>query len=281
MSMPALLATASMALAASFPPLNAASPGTVLEPGVVLVGEEGKSAAAEKTPASLEEGQSALEHASRTKRESHGKEAEEKYEILLRAVKEYEEVASMYSTLAEIAGEAWFRAGEIYRTVRRVEDAQRCFQAAADLVENSAFASRALNEIAHLHRRTDRFDEALALYESVEKKFPDERKECVKARTWQGKMLLELGRQEEGEQRLLSVGHDYADFPVEDVRNVDLVATAWHKAGRVEDCRKLVDECLQRHADAPDSANALSAEVQRAIDKMKARELLDTPEADQ
>ena len=223
-------------------------------------------------------GQAQLKAASTRKRDSHGTEGSTRESILLDAARMYEEAGTEFADLADIHTEAWFRAGEIRRSLRQVEEAMRCFQTATDNEEGAEFAARAQLEIAHLERRTDQFERALELYELAETRFPSQRKVCVDARTWQGKALRLLERTPEGHERLLSLRVDYPDFPVQDVRNVDLVAMDWIEAGRIEEARQLVDSCVSHYRDRPvgegRSAEKLARDIEKALSKMRSRDRL-------
>ena len=145
--------------------------------GVAGRGTEDDAAAATET------GEEALSRASRARRESYGKEGEEKYRILERAAQEYEAVTKSHAGEVQVVAEAWFRAGEIYRGLRRVEEAQRCFQAAVALVKAPEYAARAMNELGHLERRQKNHAAAIAFYRRVRTEFPGERQEGVRALT--------------------------------------------------------------------------------------------------
>lgn len=220
----------------------------------------------------------ALQSASQTKRSSHGKKGEEKHAVLKQAAAEYEAVAKQYQGTP--AAEAWFRAGEIHRTLRQVERASHCFSQAAGQRDSTEFAARACNELGHLERRTKNYDSALQHYENVEKEFPDQRKEGIRSLTWRGKVLLLQEKTDAATELLLSVRTRYPEFPVEAVRNVDLVATTWIKAGRLSEARQLVQECLESLGTPPEGQSEVDAEVQRALDRMKATEQLEAASSD-
>jgi len=221
----------------------------------------------------------ALGLAAGTKNSARGKDPDDRFSILQKAGAEYEDVGTRYAAVTAVSGEAWFRAGEIWRVLRRLEQSERCFQSAVAVTANPGFAARALVEVAHLKRRSNDLHEALARYAAVEKRFPGERLQGVRARTWQGKLLIQLEKTEEGHRRLLSVGDDYADFPVEHVRNTDMVAVAWCKAGRVEEARGLIERLRQTYAEAPKDEKA-RAEVVKAMARMKAPALIEPAGSD-
>lgn len=236
----------------------------------------------EKTAAPSAKAKAALAEASKAKRAASGLKAEEKLAALTKAAGEYERAARAVADERAAAAEALFRAGEIWRTVRHEEDAQRCFAAvAAEAASAPGFAARAWIELGHLERRQKRFEGALRCYGCVLAIVPEQRRECVRALTWRGKTQLEQKDEKEGHATLLAVGGRYPDFPLDDIRNVDLVAVDWIKAGRVAEARALVDDCLERHDDSDDAdadgGDDDSPAVRKALDRMKSRELLANP----
>ncbi len=216
----------------------------------------------------------ALTAASRLRREANGKDGPEKLEILMRAAQAYESAAQTFSTDPVGSGEAWFRAGEIYRTVRRMEEATRCFETAAKNPASGEFGARATNEIGHIHRKLKSYDQAIESYENVLKTFARERQECARALTWQGKVHLLQKNVEIGHQILLSVGEQYPEFPEDDIRNVDTVALDWIEAGKVSEARALVEKCIERHSVPGPGKIEVAADVQKALDRMRSPEKL-------
>src|SRR5262249_28405037 len=136
------------------------------------------------------------------------------------------------------------------------------------------FASRAWTELGHAARRAHALDEALRCYDAATKVVPEQRAECVRALTWRGKLLVEMKKEQEGHDVLLSVGKRYPDFPVDDIRNVDLVAIDWIRSGRVQEARELVEQCVERHGVPAEGERDVSDAVRHAIDRMRARELI-------
>jgi tetratricopeptide (TPR) repeat protein len=213
----------------------------------------------------------AIAQARSIKSEAQGKKGEERYNILLRAAEAYQKVAADYSAEHKVAGESWFRAGEILRILRQVEAAERCFASCSKISEAPEFGARGLQELAHISRRLKNREEALQRYAAVEVQFPDQRRECARALTWQGKVLIELKRVDEGQKTLLAVGSRFPEFPVQDIRNVDLVAMVWAKNQRPDEARALVRACIDRHSVIPEGDKEVPEKVKKALAKMKAR----------
>ena len=215
----------------------------------------------------------ALGDAAKLKRGAAGKKDEEKLEILTKAASAYEQVARDFVTDVETAAEANFRAGEIWRTVKRNEDARRCFTGAANCSAAPEWSARGWLELGHIARRLKRLEEAFKTYGKVLEVAPQQRSQCVDALTWQGRVLIDQKQETEGQALLLSIGARFPDYPVDDIRNVDDVAVDWIRAGRVDEATKLVLDCVDRHMRPADGKEPSEA-VRRALDHMKARELL-------
>jgi tetratricopeptide (TPR) repeat protein len=218
----------------------------------------------------------ALGDAAKLKRTAAGKKDEEKLEILTKAATAYEQVARDFVTDVETAAEANFRAGEIWRTVKRNEDARRCFTGAANCSAAPEWSARGWLELGHIARRLKKLEEAFKTYGKVLEVAPQQRSQCVDALTWQGRVLIDQKQETEGQALLLSIGARFPDFPVDDIRNVDDVAVDWIRAGRVDEATKLVLDCVDRHMRPADGKEPSEA-VRRALDHMKARELLAAP----
>lgn len=226
---------------------------------------------------------------SRLKKSASGKEAEEKHAALTAAAKECERIAKGAALEPAVAAEAHWRAGELWRTLRHEEEARGCFAATTRFADAAPrLAARAWLELGHLDRRAKRWDDALASYRRVVALQPEQRRESASAFTWQGKVLLAKGDTADGHALLLSVGSRFPELPLDDVRNVDTVACDWIEAGRLEEARDLVADCLERHstADADDASDEgdddgeSNASLLRALDKMKSRKLLAAPDPD-
>ncbi|MBL8843300.1 MAG: tetratricopeptide repeat protein [Planctomycetes bacterium] len=223
-----------------------------------------------------------LAEANRLKRSAAGQEGEAKHAALLAAAAEYEKVAKGAGEEGALVAEASFRAGELWRTLKREEEAQRCFErATAHVAAAPRVAARAWLELGHAQRRAKQFDAAERLYQRVLSIVPEQRRESAMALGWQGKSLLAKGELAQGHALLLAVGARYPEFRTDDIRHVDQVACDWIEANRREEARALVADCLARHAEPDEGDEEVDAAVRRALDKMKSRKLLLEPPAKQ
>ncbi|MBM4013495.1 MAG: hypothetical protein FJ293_00815 [Planctomycetes bacterium] len=215
----------------------------------------------------------------RLKRQASGQSVEQKHAALTAAAKACEEVAKGALEPAVVA-EAHWRAGELWRTLRHEEEARRCFSAVTGMAAaDPRLAAKAWLELGHLDRRAKRWDAAIANYRKVPGVQPEQRRESAQSLTWQGKALLGKGAAADGHALLLAVGVRFPELPLEDIRNVDLVACDWIEVGRVEEARELVAECVARHTERADDGDGESgdedaaearAAITRALSKMKA-----------
>ncbi len=221
-----------------------------------------------------------LAEAARLKRSATGKEGEEKITALTAAATEYERVAKTAVATPALGAEATWRAGEIWRTVRHEEDARRCFAATTSLATAAPnFAARAWLELGHLDRRAKRLDDAEKCYAQVLIITPEQRRESAQAMTWQGKILIDQKNEKDGHALLLAVGQRYPELRLDDIRNVDLVAVDWIEAGRINEARELVADCIERHSTPDEGDDEVDTAVRRALDRMRSREKLANPPA--
>ncbi len=219
-----------------------------------------------------------LAEATRLKRGAAGKEGEAKHAALIAAATEYEKVARAAGEDEALAAEASWRAGELWRTLKREEEAQRCFEQTTSYAAAAPrSAARAWLELGHADRRAKRFDAARRNYQRVLALVPEQRRESAQALSWQGKVARAEGQTAQGHALLLAVGTRYPEFRLDDIKNVDLVACDWIEANRPAEARALIADCLVRHSEPDDGDEEVDASVRRALDKMKARKLLLDP----
>src|SRR5688500_3346874 len=153
----------------------------------------------ERTPKPTAKAKDVLAAAAKVKREAAGKKGEEKLEALLKAARGYEKAVRELADEKGAAAEASFRAGEIWRTLRHEEDATRCFAAAAAEVTSAPnVAAKAWLELGHVDRRQKRYEQALRCYEKVLAVTPEQRRECARAMTWQGKTQISMKNEKDG-----------------------------------------------------------------------------------
>ena len=269
------LCTLLMAEAATATPAQPVASSATTTRGAARGAMGGRGETAGESEPAVKNAKEALSGAAKVKREASGKQGEEKLAALMAAVKAYETVASDHAAVVVVAAEARFRAGEVWRTLKHDEDSRRAFTAVTALAKGApTWAARAWLELGHADRRAKKLDDALVSYTRVLTVVPEQRRECVQALSWQGKTLLEQKNDKEGHATLLAAGTRYPEFPLDDIKNVDRVASDWIKAGRVVEARELLADLDEKHGKPDEGETEVEPAIVRALQRMKVRELL-------
>ena len=175
-----------------------------------------------------------------------------------------------------MAAEAW----EILRSLGREVEARERFEQAAsfgDDAEATEFAARGLLELAHLRRRNDDVAGAVAQYDELRARFPEQRRSCAHALTWSGKLMLAGDQRDEGRRRLLSFADEYPEYATEAVRNADTVALDHYASDDVAAARAVVADIAARMAPRLEAGDKPAESIRRALDRMKVSKLLAEP----
>jgi len=238
-------------------------------------GDEGDAAGDE---AASEAGRAALKDASAAKRAVKGLEDEEREQALLAVAARYEAIAERADYAVPERTEAAFRGGEILRTLKRMDAADARFAQAVTLGEDvqdaRGFASRALLEQAHLLRRADDSEGALALYAEVGRRFADQRRSSAHAKSWTGKLLLRDGQLQQGADVLQAFADEFPEYATEAVRNADTVAVAWLESGD-ESAARTTLAWIQGRMDPLLAEGGRQAElIRQALERMRVTALL-------
>jgi hypothetical protein len=194
-------------------------------------------------------------------------------------------VTARYAAIAEdgelaSAGraEAAFRAGELLRTGKQLDEAEVMFRRATELGDaaegGQEYAARALLECAHLKRRAKATDEALGLYGEVVSRYAGERRSAAHAVTWRGKLLLQAGQREEGIVTLMGFVTEYPEYPTEAVRNADLVALEQLEAGDEPGARATLAQIRSAMESVIAQGGKPAEQVSQALGAMRVTELL-------
>jgi tetratricopeptide (TPR) repeat protein len=244
---------------------------------------QGASRAADEADTSADEaateaGRAALSNASAAKRAAQALEDEERGRAMLAVVAQYDAIAEGDVYAVPERTEAAFRAGEILRTLKRVDEADTRFTRAVALgeaVEDArGFAARALLERAHILRRADDVEAALALYAEVGRRFADQRRSAAHALTWTGKLLLRNGKLEQGAETLQGFADAFPEYATEAVRNADLVAVSWWEAGDEPAARATVAWIEGRMEPLLGEGGRQAELVRQALERMRVTSLL-------
>jgi len=224
------------------------------------------------------EGRAALADASAAKRAAQKLEGEARADALSGVAERYAGIAAAESYAAAERAEAAFRGGELLRTLDRHQQADESFQRAVLLGEDSQkgreFAARGLLERAHLKRRANDIEGALALYAEVTRRFADQRRSAAYGRTWSGKVQLKAGHLDEAAKHMLGFAEAYPEFAVEAVRNADLLAVAQAEGGDETGARDTIER-VRREVQPVVAKGGKEAEaVQAALDGLRVTEML-------
>lgn len=109
-----------------------------------------------------------LRHAKMQVSKAKGLRGEPRLEALQRGIDAYRQVLSRHPEDKPSCARAWFEIGELLRRKLDLAEAEEAYEQAAALDE-SRFGTRSLLQQAHLQRRLDRPEEALASYRRLAK----------------------------------------------------------------------------------------------------------------
>jgi tetratricopeptide (TPR) repeat protein len=221
------------------------------------------------TPQKLESAQAELAHADEVRSAMRGKEGEAKVAARKAAVEAYRAVREHWSTDAKACSEAAFHAGELLRSANDAAAALSEFQIARERGKDSPFRVRAGLEIAHIHRRAQDDERALAAYEAVladAGATPGQRDD---ASYWEGAVYASAKRLDDARrawQRVADGGED----PLDRIRAWDGIAGSYVDAGDLEAAAGALERCREATADAAAEETRLGERVRRALASMRA-----------
>jgi tetratricopeptide (TPR) repeat protein len=236
-----------------------ARPGDLLRPPPAAPGDDEASAA--------------LSAASSARRATRGLDDGARLEALMAVVSQYDAIVARSEFAAGARAEAAFRAGEILRSLARTEEARARFDRALELgaedEQGQEFAARGLLELAHIQRREDELEAALATYAEVGRRFEGQRRSCAHAATWTGKLLLRSGQIERGEAVLMGFAGAFPEYPAEAVRNADLVAVERLDEGDEAGAREIVERIRSALEPVLVQGGKPAEQALEALEKMK------------
>ena len=143
------------------------------------------------------------------------------------------------------------------------------FQIARERGKDSPYRVRAGLEIAHLHRRAQDVERALAAYEAVltdAAATPGQRDD---ASYWEGHVYASAKRIEDARrvwQRLADTGED----PLDRIRAWDGIAASYVDAGDLEGAAGALERCREATAEVAAEETRLGERVRRALATMRA-----------
>lgn len=185
-----------------------------------------------------------LGHARRLKRQMAEKEGKELDFWRKLTVEAYQAVRVFHPAARAAAVEGAFRAGEILRAAGQDEGALQEFAWAAAHGEASEFRVRARLEIGHLHRRAQRWREALEAYLDAAADASASPPRREDAWLWVGTSWKALGLLEDARRTWRRVAEQGTDVLAR-VTAYDELGRLLIEAGDLEGAAGLLDECLR------------------------------------
>ncbi len=225
-----------------------------------------------------ESARAALAEAAASRKEAQKLSGEEREQAMHAVLAQYASIAEDERFAVAGRAEASFRAGDLLRVGKQLDEAAAMYARAAELGGTTAgaeeFAARGLLEAAHLKRRAHDVEGALTLYAAVRERFPGEKRTAAHAVTWQGKLELQSEQRERGMATLLGFRELFPEYPAEAVRNTDLVALEQLEAGDEAGARQTVEQ-LQKAMEPILAEGGKRAEsVSKALAAMRVTEQL-------
>ncbi len=214
-----------------------------------------------------------LAYAKKVKGEARGTKGAGRIQALDRAILSYEAVANYWPDGGTLLGEAAFRRGEIQRTLGRSGLARGAFQEALDAGKGTVYASRALLELGHLHRRAGEFGDALKEYGKVAA-IPNVRLRYLNdSREWTGKVEFKLGEWEKAAKAFAAWAAN-AESPVEVVRAADLEAQSLLGAGKVDQAAARIEKIRLELGPLASEPTKEAVQLKKALERMKSPDLI-------
>jgi tetratricopeptide (TPR) repeat protein len=216
----------------------------------------------------LETAEAQLAHADALRTSMRGKDGDAKSAARKAAIEAYRAVREYFGTDAKACSEASFHAGELLRSSNESSAALEEFQIAHERGKDSPFRVRAELEIAHIHRRGQDHEKALAAYEAVladAAATPGQRDD---ASYWEGHVYLSSKRIDDARrawQRVADTGED----PIDRIRAWDAIAGSFVDAGDLEGASGALEKCREVMAEAAAEETRLGERVRQALASMR------------
>ena len=185
-----------------------------------------------------------LGHARRLKRQMCDKEDDELVVWRERTVEAYRAVRVFHPGAGASCVEAAFRAGEILRAGGDESGAREEFRWRCDNGEGSAFRARAGLEIGHVHRRRERWGEAVAAYLEVAADASASAARREDAWLWAGTAWRAQGRVEDARLAWRRVAEQGTDALAR-IQAFDELGMLLLAEGELEGAAGMLDRCLR------------------------------------
>lgn len=186
-------------------------------------------------------------------------------EALTKAAAAYHQVIGRHPDDRGSCARAWFEIGELERRQANLAAAEKAYAQAATL-DFERFGARALIEQAHMQRRLDRPDEALAAYRKVATLLPDSARAHT-ARLWVARCLQAKG-DVTGAIAAYESALETTDHPARSIELLNGLTKAWLAQGDL-DAAAAVLARADKLVPAGDGEEA--QKLRKAVEKMSAR----------
>lgn len=229
--------------------------------------QDGKPAPA-ASPAQAE-----LAAAAALRAQLRGKEGAEREGARQRAVAAYRLVREHWPNERAIGAEASFRAAELLRSGQDAEGARAEFEKAQDLGRGSPLEGRAGLEIAHIDRRAEKHEAALAQYLRVAGNAQCTHGLRDEAWSWAARCHSRLGQRGEALEAWKRLS-EQAEDPVDRVHAFDDWACELVRANDLEAAAGVLQRCRESLAESAAEETRSGERVRNALARMRAVEQL-------
>jgi tetratricopeptide (TPR) repeat protein len=203
------------------------------------------------------------------KKTSFKQDKEVKREILLKTVDCYRSLLRDFPDCKAACAEACFRMGEIHRSLKMTEEAEKNFNQVLTHDRTGEFAARSLKEIGHLYRRAKDYTKAHAYYQRVLKECADQREVCADACTWIGKVWLKQNDFEKARAVFIDFVDRFPEFPDEAIRNIDLAADSYLDEDDQEAASAFITKWRAHFEAMLGKDDRMDKKIEQALAKMK------------
>lgn len=216
----------------------------------------------------MESAEAQLGHARRLKRQMAEKQGDELVFWRKLAIEAYQALRVFHPDARAAAVEGAFRAGELLRTAADDDAALEEFRWAIAHGEGSEFRVRARLESGHLHRRAERWREALQAYldAAADPQASAARRED--AWLWVGSAWKALGRAEDARLAWRRVAEQGSDALAR-VTAFDELALLYLEESELEGAAGVLDECLRVLSASALEETEEGERVRRALLRMR------------
>lgn len=202
--------------------------------------------------------------------------------LVVNAVAAYDAVLQFFPDAKEDCAMAWFRLGELNRSLGEPEAARAAFAKVVSLGVDRNLSARALYETAHLHRRAKELEKAIQAYRRVATEFADETSTRDDSLYWIGMIhsqAREFGKAREAWRAVADRGADAMDR----VRAFDRIAGTYIKENKPAEASHIIEEAKTALHESASEPTSKGARVKKAIESMsciRALERLEEKNAD-